>query len=70
METLSNPERLQSISNEIKAQKINSSRSIGDITMEQVNKVLGRMSFSVYKGAYFGEAGSDTYEEMQEELSR
>jgi hypothetical protein len=65
MEMLSNPERLQSISNEIKAQKINSSRSIVDITMEQVNKVLNRMSFSVYKGAYFGEVGSDTYEEMQ-----
>lgn len=70
MEMLSNPERLQSISNEIKAQKINSSRSLSDITMEEVNKVLNRMSFSVYKGAYFGEAGSDTYEEMEEELSR
>ena len=66
MELLSNPENMQAITNEIKRQKL-SQKPLADVAADSLAAIASKTHLSIFKGAYFGLKGSETYERMEEE---
>lgn len=66
MEILSNPDALRQVAQQIEKSKL-STKSVGDITAEQMSQLSMLVNKAFYKGGYFGAEAAADYRTLEEE---